>query len=204
MFELCFNNRVVKRIRYNFFFLLLKLLVVVLIFFFWIRFQLDLGLCISFSLRNEFLDMICKFEFDKQRALSSILTMSITDSKKVLMECLAHIWCEDEVVLIFLVRVMDTKSFSCRVSESCNYIVFNYFQSFILWVSYDSERRSRSVCNSIIVINSLIIERGWLWYLPSSYKTLYRSHQWVLILLTQLVLDQRRWLLALTIRACLL
>ena len=120
------------------------------------------------------------------------------------MECLAHIWCKNKVVLILLISVMDTKSFSCWVSESCNYIVFNYFQSFILWVFYDSERRSRSVCNSIIVINSLIIERGRLWYLPSSYKTLYRSHQWVLILLTQLVLDQRGWLLALTIRACLL
>ena len=59
-----------------------------------------------FTLLDKLLYIVCKVHLDEKGGLSSILTMSITYREEMLVEGLAHVRSQDEVVLVFLVRVV--------------------------------------------------------------------------------------------------
>lgn len=148
--------------------------------------------------------MICKLKFDQQRALPSILPMSVTDCEKMLMESLAHIGSQNEVILIFLVCVMHTEAFSRRVGESRYNIVFYNLCVLVTLISFYPKRAWWSILYSIIVVDSLIVERSWLRNLSSCNQTLHRTHKRVSWLLRKLVLNQRTRLLASVILSLML
>jgi hypothetical protein len=123
-------------------------------------------------LENSFLDVICKFNFYEKRALSAILAMAITNSKEVLMEGLAHVRCQNEVVLVFLICIVNAESFSGRVGKSSDDVfaqdlgitsrrMLDHFEGFV-----------GCVFNPVVVINSLVLKRLRLWNHSSSYQPL--------------------------------
>ena len=101
--------------------------------------------------------------------------MAIANAEEMLMESLAHVGSQDEVVLIFLVGVVSAKAFSGTVSESCYNVILYYFSTFILFVFFYSEWTVGCVLDSVVVIDPLILETWRLRNLSCCYKTLYRS-----------------------------
>ena len=133
--------------------MLLNRFFVVLIFLFWIRFVVDSGLLLA--LVKEVLKEISKFHFHKHRALTAVLTMAVADCKEMLMVCLAYVWCKYEIILVFLIHIVNAEALPGRISKSCYHIVFYDFQSFLLvlphleWVFF-------VVLNPIVIIDALI------------------------------------------------
>ena len=110
------------------------------------------------------LKIICKIHFHKHRTFSSILSMTITHSKKMLMKCLANIRCQYKVILVFLICIVNTKPFSCWICESRYNIIFYYFKTFLSFFFLKPEWMTCWIFNSIVIIDSLIRERCRLRY----------------------------------------
>ena len=89
---------------------------------------------------------------------------------------------------------MNTKTFSCGIGKPRYYIVFDNLSVFITLISFYSEWTLRSILYSIVIVNSLIVERSWLGYGSTCNQTLNRPHQWINWLLWQLILYQWTWL----------
>jgi hypothetical protein len=83
--------------------------------------------------------------------------MAVTHSKEMLMESLANIGGQNEIILIFFVCIVYAKSFSCRISESCNHVVSYDFDSSTPFIFFYSEWILRRINNPIVIINSLIL-----------------------------------------------
>ena len=84
--------------------------------------------------------------------------MAVADRKEMLMICLANIRREYEVILVFLVHIVYAEALPRRISESCNDIVFYYFQSFRWLVFPDLERVLCRKRDPVVVIDTLIGE----------------------------------------------
>ena len=108
------------------------------------------------ALLNKLLDIIGESHFDEHGALRSILTMAIAYSEEVLMESLAHVRSQNEVVLVLFVGVMHAETFSCRVSKPCNYIVLYDFRTFIVLVLLYPERSVWGVLDSVVIVYPLV------------------------------------------------
>ena len=121
--------------------------------------------------------------------------MTIAYRKKVLVICLANIRCQNKVILILLVYVVHTETLPGRVCETGNYIVFYYLLLFDVGILLDNKRILLVELNAVIVIDSLVLERGRLRY--SRYQSLNRSSHRIIIH-RQLVLNKwtRVWILA--------
>ena len=96
--------------------------------------------------------------------------MTIANREEVLMEGLAHVRREDEVILILLVCIVDAEAFSGRVGESCNHVILYYFCSFGTFILFYFERAAGCILYTIIIINPLILKTRRLRY--ASYKAL--------------------------------
>jgi hypothetical protein len=103
--------------------------------------------------------------------------MTVTNAEKMLMEGLAHIRRQDKVILVFLVGVMNTKAFSGAVSKSRYNVTFYYFRTFILFIFFYSEWTVGCVLDSVVVVDSLILETWRLWNISCRYKALYGSNK---------------------------
>lgn len=103
--------------------------------------------------------------------------MAITNTEEMLMESLAHIGCQNEVVLILLIGVMNTKAFSSTISKSRYNVIFYYLSTFILFVFFYSERTVSCVFNSVVVVDPLILETWRLRDHSCSYETLDGSEE---------------------------
>ena len=114
--------------------------------------------------------------------------MPVTDSKEMLMESLTHIWCKNEIILILLISIMNTKALASRVGKPGYNIAFHTLCAFVVFVSFYPKWRGRCILNSIMVIDSLIAEASWLRYLTTRNQSLNRTHQGIRALLTQLIL----------------
>lgn len=150
-----------------------------IVFIFFLRIRFSLNFQCFFALVNKVLKIICKIHFYKHWTFSSILTMSITNSKKMLMKCLAYIWCQYKVILILFICIMNTKSFACWISESCDNIIFYNFKSFLPFFLLKSKRMACWILNSIMIINPLIWEWSGLRY--SLNDSLYWARHWIYI-----------------------
>lgn len=84
--------------------------------------------------------------------------MAVTNREKVLMKCFAHVWCQYEVILILLIYIINTKSFSGWVSKTRYNIVSNNFCFLIFIKSFYLERILWRIFNSIIIIYSLNLQ----------------------------------------------
>ena len=124
--------------------------IIVIIFFLriWFNIYFLLFLCLLY----EFFKVLSKFHFHQHGWLSSVLAMSITNCEKVLMECLTHVRCKNKIVLIFLICIVHTKSFSGWIGKSRDYIAFDYFRSSGTFILFDFKWISSWILNSIIVI----------------------------------------------------
>lgn len=63
-------------------------------------------LLLLFGNLNTFLEDVCKVHFNQHTSLSTILSVTITNREEMLVESLANIWSEDEVILILFIDVM--------------------------------------------------------------------------------------------------
>ena len=106
----------------------------------------------------------------------------------MLMISLANVRCQNEVVLVFLVYIVNAESFPGRVSESCNHVVLDYLRVFLRRVPFNNERILCVVLYSIRVIYALVLERWWLW--DAWNESLNRSSHRIIIH-GQLVLYER-------------
>ena len=82
--------------------------------------------------------------------------MSITDRKEMLVERLAHVWCQNKVILVLLVRVVNTEPLTSRISESGDDVRLNYFGPFVRLVFFYPEGRPWSVLNPVVVVDALV------------------------------------------------
>ena len=82
--------------------------------------------------------------------------MTITDREKVLMECLAHIWCQNEVILVFLIDIIYTESLSCGVCKSSYNVAVYYFLFLVFVKSLYFEWVLRCVFDPVVVIYPLL------------------------------------------------
>ena len=114
--------------------------------------------------------------------------MAIANCKKMLMIGLANVWRQNEVVLVFLVYIVNAESFPGRVRESCYHVVLDYLGVFLCRVSFDNEWILCVELYSISVIYALVLERWRLW--NAWYESLNRSSHWIIIH-GELVLYQR-------------
>ena len=151
---LTFDDSIIQRISYYFLLFLLQYFRS-FFFFFWIWFRLNLFLLL-FTYSNKFCNIICKLHFNQQRTLCSILTMTIANREKMLMECLTHIWRQYKVILILFIWIINTVPFSCGVSKSRYHISINTLRPFIFIKPFDFKRCLCSVLNSIMVVYSLV------------------------------------------------
>lgn len=135
-----------------------------IIFIFFLRIRLSLNFQSFFTLMDKVLKIICKIHLDKHGTFSSILTMSITNSKKVLMECLTYIWCQYKVILILFICIMNTKSFACWIRKPCYNIIFYNFKTFLSFLFLKSKWMACRIFNSVMIINPLIWKWCGLWY----------------------------------------
>jgi hypothetical protein len=142
------------------------------IFILFLRIRLSLNFQSLFTLMNKVLKIISKVHFDKHRAFSSILTMTITNSKKVLMKCLTYIWSQYEIILILFICIMNTESFTSWICKSCNDIIFYDFKTFLSFLLLKPKWMSCRILNSIMIIYPLI----WEWC--RLRNTLYDSLNW--------------------------
>ena len=156
MFILCLYNRIIKCIGDDFFFSLLHNLLKVFIFLLWLWFQLYLLFLLLFALLYKLLYVVCKIHLDKQRRLSSVLTMSITDRKEMLVESLAHVWCQNEVVLVLLICIVNAEPLTSRICESSDDVRLYYFGPFVRLVFFYPEGRPWSVLNPVVVVDALV------------------------------------------------
>ena len=84
--------------------------------------------------------------------------MAIANWEKVLVKCFAHVWGQNEVILIFLVDIVDTKSFPGGVGKSCyNILIYNLGFSILVEPFY-FERVLSCVLNAVVVIDALLGE----------------------------------------------
>lgn len=114
--------------------------------------------------------------------------MAIAHSKEVLMVRLANVGRKDEVVLVLLVHVVHAESLPGRIGEARDHVVLYDFQAFLRLVLLDSEWILFRVRYSVVVVDSLILERGRLRY--TGYQALYRAGHRIVIH-GQLILNQR-------------
>ena len=84
--------------------------------------------------------------------------MAIADRKEMLVEGLAHIRSQNEVVLIFFIGIMHTEPLSRRICKPCNNIVFDYLSAPIGLVFLYPEWATWRVLDPIIIVDSLIGE----------------------------------------------
>ena len=77
----------------------------------------------------------------------------------MLVICLANIWCQNKVILVFLVNIVNTESFPGRVRESRYHVVLDYLRVFQGRISFHNERILSGVLNSIVVIYTLVLKR---------------------------------------------
>ena len=85
--------------------------------------------------------------------------MAIANCKKMLMIGLANVWCQNEIVLVFLVYIVNAESFPGRVRESCYHVVLDYLRVFLCRISFYNERILCVVLYAIGVIYALVLER---------------------------------------------
>lgn len=108
---------------------------------------------------EEFLKVVSKLHFDQHGALSTVLPVTIAHREEVLMIRLANIRSQNEVVLVLLVDVMHTESFSCRIGKPSDYVVLYHFLALMGFFLLDNKRILLVVNYAVIVIYSLILER---------------------------------------------
>ena len=113
-------------------------------------------LLLLLPLRNSFRYKVRQLCFDLQAALGSVLSMAIKDTEKVLMVRLAHVRGKDKVILILLVDVVNTESFSCRVCKPCYNITINKLLGQCRLILLQLKRLLTSVINSVMVIKALV------------------------------------------------
>ena len=82
--------------------------------------------------------------------------MTIADREKVLMECLAHIWCQNEVILVLLINIIYTETLSCGVCKSSYNVAVNYFLFLVFVKSLYFEWVLWCVFDPVVVIYSLL------------------------------------------------
>jgi len=82
--------------------------------------------------------------------------MSITDRKEMLVESLTHVWCQDEVVLVLLVRIVNAEPLTSRIRESSDDVRLYYFGPFVRLVFFYPEGRPWGVLNPVVVVDPLV------------------------------------------------
>lgn len=121
------------------------------------------------------MDVFSKSHLYQHGALGAVLTVTITDAEEVLMEGLAHIGSQDEVVLVFFVGVMNREAFSCAVGKTSYNVIFYYFGTFVLLIFFYPKWTVSCIGNSVMIVDPLISETQWRWDHPRRYQSLYRS-----------------------------
>lgn len=107
--------RIIECISYNPIISCQYAVFIIFVFFFGIWFHLLLVL-LSMGC-HLLLEVVRKLHFDQKRALRTILAVTIKNCEEMLVKLLAHIWSQDEIILILFVCVTDTESFTRRVSK---------------------------------------------------------------------------------------
>lgn len=107
--------------------------------------------------------------------------MTVTNSEEMLVEWLAHVWCQNEIILILFVGIMHTKAFPGWISKPCDHIRFNYFGTSRPFIFLYFERILCWVWDPIIVIQPLLVKVYHHWDL--TYRLLVLS-SWVSCIVT--------------------
>jgi len=102
--------------------------------------------------------------------MCSILAMSVKNSKEMLVIRRAKIRRENEVILIFLIYVINTKSLTCWVRKPCDHIRIKHLRRHTYWalMLFYSERLLFSIVYTVVIVNSLVCQvyrrdyLGWL------------------------------------------
>ena len=74
----------------------------------------------------------------------------------MLVESLAHVWCQDKVILVLLVRVVNAEPLTSRIRESGDDVRLYYFGPFVRLVFFYPEGRPWSVLNPVVVVDTLV------------------------------------------------
>ena len=99
------DDSVVHRVRKDLVLLLLLHFGNIVITFLGVRFSLNFaGVFLTHCYK--LLKVVSKIHFDEHTALAPILTMAIADGEEVLVESLADVRCEDEVVLVLFIDIV--------------------------------------------------------------------------------------------------
>jgi len=107
----------------------------------------------------------------------------------MLMKRLAHVWSQNEIVLIFLIDIIHTESLPRRVCKSCDNIMTDHFCFLVFVESLYLEWILSSVLNAIVVVDSLLSEVHVLAQSDTSWSggaddlwtlrlILWHLHQW--------------------------
>ena len=153
---LTFDNCIIKCVSDNLLLLLLQHLRRLLLLF-WIRLRLNL-LLLFLSNFNKLCYVICKFHFYHKRTLCSILSMTITHGKEMLMKSLTHVWRKNKVILVLFIWVVDGETFTSGISKTSYNISVYTFCSFIFIKTFNFKRCLCCVLYSIIIIYSLVLK----------------------------------------------
>ena len=78
----------------------------------------------------------------------------------MLMVSLTHVWCQYEIVLVFLINVVDTETFTSRVCKSCDNIRTNHLRVLLPIIMIvqllDRKWLLRCILYPVIIVDSLI------------------------------------------------
>ena len=173
------DNCIIQRIS-NYFLFFSQNLLWSFFLLFWIWFRLNL-LLLFFTYFDEFCNIISKFHFYHHWTLCSILSVSITDRKEMLMKRLTHVGRQYKVILILFIWIVNTISFSCWICKPCDDISIDDFTCSLVFVeSFYFERSLSCILDSIVVVYSLVLENYvlvcvsnacWRWW--TFYHLLY-------------------------------
>lgn len=148
-------------------------------------------LCLFLELLDLLLDEVCQLDFHEERALAPILAVAVANPEEVLVESLAHVRGEDEVVLVLFVGVVDAEAFPSGVGEPGYYIILYNLGVARLFVSFQLERLRVLEGEPVVVVYALVLKRGRLRDHPTGDQTLDRSCHGVVVAKVGLVVDQR-------------
>ena len=84
------------------------------------------------------------------------MAMSITYREEMLVESLAHVWCQNKVVLVLLICIVNAEPLTSRIRKSSDNVRLYYFGPFVRLVFFYPEGRPWSVLNPVVVINALV------------------------------------------------
>jgi len=95
--------------------------------------------------------------------------VAIANCEEMLVESLAHVRSQYEVILVFLIHIVNAEAFPSRICESCDYVVLYVLDSFAVLVLLEAEWGRWCIFDAVVIIYPLVRKAGRLRDHSTSY-----------------------------------